>query len=243
VKTKYDKFWILGLTALFFLLGVFVIYFSYIKVSQSYSCNINNVVYSSGKVIDGYKEGYICSCESSEVICTKIEEKPIKPTLDQFIRTNLKVTPKYLVLGSKDEISSLPLKTKFTSVSVKKDVIDVTIEQEQLCSADLRVPVQIGMYYYSKGNLYLINVINKSPKLYTEVCTVSVNYKISKWTKPITDLNIIYLNEEGLEQKAVLCSYENNLYSHGDVYTANDNCNICKCVSGVSKCTNDRVCK
>lgn len=242
VKIKEDKYWLLGVTFVFLVLGSFVVYFSIQKIVGISNCNFNGNEYGNDVEVPGYKEGYVCKCINGDVKCEEIIDSSTLPSLDKFTRNNLKTTPKYLISGTKEQISSSPLKTKFVSISSKNNSINITIEQEQKCTPELKIPVQIGMYYFVKDKLYLTNIVNKSPNLYTENCIVSVSYQISNWKYKGNNLSVTYWAEDGSEHKAMVCNYDNNVFSEGDVYSSIDKCNICKCISGISKCSNDRVC-
>ncbi|MCC7289888.1 hypothetical protein IT417_01390 [bacterium] len=243
VGKRDNRFVLLVVTMLFVFFGGFLVYISLDKVLGINSCKFNDQSFAAGSEIPGYKQGFTCNCEGGEVTCVKVDTDTAKPTLDKFTRKNLTVKPKYLVGGLKDTLDSFVLKTRFVSVSTKAKSIDITIEQHQKCSADSRIPIQVGMYYLTKDTLYITNVINNSPTNYVLDCTVSVHYRITDWDYDGRDLDIVYLDDSGQIEKASLCYYEKNIYANGDIYSASDKCNICSCQDGVSKCSNDRVCK
>lgn len=242
VKKGVDKYWLIGVTVLFLFLGGFVIYFSYERLAGVNSCEFAGNSYSIGDIVNGYKDGYECRCENGDIVCTNVDSTVLKPTLDMFKRDGATVSRKFLIAGVNESIDQLPLKTKFSSISIKNGNMDITIEQVQKCSADLRIPIQIGMYYLAKDTLYITNVINTNPSLYTQDCVVSVNYRIGNWKNMSEDLSIVYMSEAGEEVEASLCYYNQNIYGDGDVYSSVDSCNICRCSQGVSKCSNDRLC-
>lgn len=242
MKIKYDKVWLIGVTLIFLLLGSFVVYLSINRIRGINNCTYNNVSYENNQYVQGYKAGFDCKCENGNIVCFDSTANIVKPTIDKFVRTNLKVTPKYISLGTKEGVSGLPLKTKFVSISSKTDKLNIIVEQEQKCSEDLRVPVQFGMYYLSENRLYLTNIINRAPNLYTQDCIASVTYDFSNWKYKGDDLKIIYMSEQGEEYEASVCNYDSKIYFDGDTYSSVDKCNICKCINGISKCGNDRVC-
>jgi hypothetical protein len=242
VKNKYDKYWLFVVTLVFVLLGSFVIYISLDRVRNVNSCNVGGTTYTNGMVVDGYQDGFDCTCQSGQILCTKVAVKDEKPGIDKFERDNLKFSSQYQTSGTNESLNTSLLKTEFSSISVKNGTMDITLDQEQSCTADGRIPVQVGLYYISNSTLYITNIIRDDPLLYTQQCIVSVNYKISNWKKNVENLKIVYMAEEGTEQPASLCYYNNNIYANGDVYSSVESCNICKCSDGISKCSNDRVC-
>lgn len=231
------------MTFFFLLVGGITIAFSIDRAIESDKCYFAQTAYLKGEIIPGYKEDYVCSCEGAEVVCTKIENKLVGVPVSEFGKKDLSFNIKYVAEGENSSLNNQLLKTKISNVNLSGNNLEVVIEQIQLCSADQRAPVQIGLYHFENDALLLTHVINRSPSLYKSPCVVSLTYKIKSLDiSNVNNLKIGYMSSEGEILPAILCYYNSKVYAQDDVYMSFDNCNICRCENGISKCTNDRVC-
>ena len=61
-----------------------------------------------------------------------------------------------------------------------------------------------------------------------------------------TDVNQNRVQKEGFTVTQLImfsdCSYDGRSYTHGSVFTAADNCNLCRCSKGFVACTNSTGC-
>lgn len=237
---NFDNVLLGVVTVAFLVVGISVIFFTYDRVSSTNTCNFNNTVYQNGAEVQGFQEDSKCVCSDGSITCSEETGELKLPDIADFKRTGLNVDIKYVASGSKESLAKSVLKTSFESVSKREDVLKVSIEQEQLCTEDNRVPVQIGMYYVRDDTVYVTNVVNKDKK-FSQDCIVLVTYTIPNLKKD-SSYKIVYLGEDGNSLNANICNLNGKVYFEGDVYSSTDNCNICTCLGGVSKCSNDRVC-
>ncbi|MCK9368367.1 hypothetical protein M0R04_00075 [Candidatus Dojkabacteria bacterium] len=242
MKITFKLVWLLFITVLFVGIGSGIIYVSIDRVINNGVCRFNKVSYDSGTEVIGYKSGELCNCEDGSIVCSKLNGGIDTSNGSKFTKSNLVFSAKYSKPSS-SSIEVMPLKTNFVSISILDNSTNIVLEQEQLCSHDNRAPIQIGRYMFNENILTVSNSVNTSPNLYATSCIVTMNFKISKIKlKEISDLKIVYANDLGQTVPATLCYYNNTVFANEDVYSSIDNCNICKCENGVSKCSNDRVC-
>jgi hypothetical protein len=242
MKITLKLVWLSFITVIFLGIGISIIYFSINRIVNNGTCKFNNVKYEKGDEVIGYKDGELCNCEDGSIVCSKITDTSDLQNANKFTKDNLIFSAKYTKPES-GSIEILPLRTKFTSISILESSVEIVIDQGQVCSSDNRAPIQVGRYMLNGNTLTVSNSVNTSPSLYTTPCIVTMSFKISKiqLTK-ITDLKIIYENDTGQTLPATLCYYNSRVFGDTDVYSSIDKCNICTCENGVSKCSNDRVC-
>jgi hypothetical protein len=209
------------------------------------SCSVNGNSIQSGTRIVGYKEGFNCTCSDGKVLCTEVVQTETDSELkvENFTRDNLTFSSKYITTGVSSELGAAPLNTVFESINSESGSIEVVLEQAQLCTQAMEAPVQIGMYHVSKNSLTLLLIVNSATSVYTEPCTVQAVFDISKLKlDPKDGFRLQYRSETGEIVLANACIYNSRLFNNGDKYKAVDECNICSCDNGISRCSNDRVC-
>lgn len=193
---------------------------------------------------DDYIEGKECVCIDDVLVCEveQDEEKELK--LEDFSLEGLGFNAKFITNTPSTELLGASLNTLFTSVSSEDDNLVISLEQKQLCSKDDEPPVQVGMYYIDGNELTLLSVVNTVASVYTQECVISVEFDLSKLDVEISDSLVLrYMSEQGDIVDANVCVYNDGVYNSGDVYEAEDGCNLCECVNGVSRCDNEKVCE
>lgn len=242
MERKKGKFG-LAIVALFFAIAGFIImYVSFVEVVKAPLCSVGEAVYVRGDSVPDYKKGYDCICQGDGIVCTRVEENLMPTTIDQFERENLSLAIKYVSDVSFAEGSPIE-STKFTNIAVTENKIEISLEQEQLCSNDRRIPPQIGMYRATYSTLLVTNIVNRATTTYIYPCIVSLTFTLKNHAfDDLEFLKIGYMSESGEVLPATLCYYNGNLYGDEDSYIADDECNVCRCENGTSKCSNDRVC-
>lgn len=229
----------------FTVLGLFTIISASRGALAPGACFKDFKFYQNGSIVSE-NDNQSCYCSKGEVLCSSMEKDSSDPalTVNDFIRSNLTFEAKYFSSGVSADLLGKALGTSFSSVVTGDSKIDVQLTQSQLCTADGKVPSQIGLYNFRGNTLTLMNVVNTIESVYVLPCTVTLTYKITKLdTAVIDDFNLIYQTEEGDKSVADICLYNSKVYNDGDNYISADKCNLCRCVEGVSRCSTDKVCK
>jgi hypothetical protein len=245
IGPKAKVAWLMLISLFFVASGSILIWYMLRSAFVGNSCVADQGSVADGERLQGYKEGFDCTCVKGKIVCTEVVQSEVDNDLqiEDFRRDNLDFEARYVTAGASDEVAFAPLGTVFRGVSSRTDSVEVILEQSQMCTADMEAPVQIGMYHASKNSLTLLLIVNTVASVYTQPCTVRTTFNISDIDlDPKSGYRLRYRNEGGEVVSANVCVYNDGLFNNGDKYEAEDACNICTCDNGISRCTNDRVC-
>lgn len=186
----------------------------------------------------------VCRCSKGKITCIKKDGEESMLVGDEvkvFTQKNLVYKPEYLTNIVSEEIDGLALKTKFTSIDSLEGQIKISINSVQMCKKDLTIPPQYGMYRFENNQLILQNNVNTVSSIFSTPCVVKVLYQIKNLPIDIENgVELLFTDQSGYYTRADVCVYNSKLYNQGDKYYSLDKCNICTCVDGKTKCTENK---
>ncbi len=232
-----DKFKLVGITILFVLTGLVLSFFA-IKDSDliiSDSCLVDNMKYSIGEEILGYKDGAKCFCrEDGLVECAFIESEQIELDTAGLEKEGLDFDYKYLRGIVHGESSFILDSVNFTDVSFVDGKLSVVLEQIQLCPTQNTPPEQVGFFEFSDVDLKLYNMVRPTEGPEGLNCVVQLKYIFSD-IEGLGETRVSFVDENGFVTYALVCPYNGKLYSDSDVFR-NLEGEICTCVEGEIDC-------
>lgn len=242
MRKKKKSLFLLTITLLFLILGVFVVIFSARETISSYICLYNTRIVKNNEMFE--LEDQVCRCSNGKVTCVKKDgdkSQIFGDEIKEFTQKNLVYKSEYLTNIVSTEIDGLPLKTKFTSIDSSDGQIRISINSVQMCKKDLTIPPQYGMYRFENNQLILQNNVNTVSSIFSTPCVVKVIYQIKNLPIDIENgVELLFTDQSGYYTTADVCVYNSKLYNQGDKYYALDKCNICTCSDGLTKCTENK---
>lgn len=220
------QLWLVLITLLMVGFGLSLVYLSLQNVFRGPACVTNDP---------------LCKCVDDLLVC-EVGDHDKKLNVNDFSVENLKFSANFFSEITSYDVENAPLKTLFQGIVNEGSNIVVTLSQNQLCTKDNKAPAQLGMYHFDGAKLTLYSAINTVAEVYEKPCNVEVVYSITNFVLSSNELELYYQNEDGEKAAADICIYTGAVYNDGDSYQAEDDCNICECVGGTSRCSNDRSC-
>ncbi|HQG58088.1 MAG TPA: hypothetical protein PLX79_03890 [Candidatus Dojkabacteria bacterium] len=168
------------------------------------------------------------------------------PQDSEFTKKDLTYKYKYKSGTIPAENRNNPLGYNVASISYKNNELKVVIEHIQKCTDANEPPSQVGFYSYdSNKNIITLNaMIDPEMQDYPKECLVTLDFTIANLsivTEPSPQFAFTLQNEvEGTILD--ICWYSNTTFMNGDIFHAEDGCNTCECIDGVSKCSTDKKC-
>lgn len=237
-----DNFKLIAITVAFVLTGVLLAFVS-VKGEdlETFShCVFEDERFSVGDEVVGYSEGNLCTCAEGGIVeCVPLDVEDfaqLEVSQEDLQEDNLKFEYSYIT-GVGENGDDIVFGTKFTNVAIGDDELIITLEQMQTCSETNSVSEQEGFYDEVNGALKLYNNIDSENGGIS--CIVELKYIIEGIENfELDKINIVFVDANGIETYALICIYDEIIYSDDDVFKNQEGL-ICLCDSGEIICDED----
>jgi hypothetical protein len=162
---------------------------------------------------------------------------------DQFVKSDLKYTTSFIGFSVPNTLEESATKTIVENISYSGSTLKITLQQEQSCTEDQKLPSQSGFYFSSENVVTLYNLVNNSAVENAQKCAVRLEYDIENLTVDTTkNLSVKWQAETSEQTTFPICFYNGKPYNNDDVFAAMAKCSTCTCVNGVVTCEDNKKC-
>lgn len=230
-----DNFKLIAITIVFVLTGLVLAFISLGDADLDVFdyCTFDGTKFPLNEEVLGYREGSICICAEGGIVeCMPLETYESSEESQDLKKDGLNFEYSYLtgIGGNNGEIF---FDTNFTNISIDDEDLHITLEQMQTCSETNSVSEQQGFYENVNGIIKLYNEIEPEEGM---DCIIELKYILKDFTEFDSDkIQIIFVDENGLQTYASICVYKDIIYMNEDVFKGSDDM-ICICEEGEIVC-------
>jgi hypothetical protein len=239
-----DNFKLIAITIVFVFAGLALSFISWqdVDLDSSNVCLYDGVTFAVEQEVVGYQKDNHCVCSEGGIIeCIPLEmedevydaqKEEVIVLVDDFKNDNLKFEYRYLT-GIGEENGDSFSNTSFSDISIVDESLVVVLEEMQICPSTNVVSDQEGFYYEEDGVIKLYSKVEKTEGI---SCVVELKYVLEDFKGfDLEKMQIVFVNEQGLETYASTCIYGDRIYSDNDVFRATED-SICTCEGGEVTC-------